>query len=269
MTPRRSHSSGLTILELMIVIAIIGLGLVVMRSGFRNLTNADLGEDATELASFMRRASQLSVERAEQHRVLFDLDKGIYTVEVCRGQTSVQRNGEIRANEDKVKQALERGQEKLRDLPQDALAVGDPDEATKRALAIAGHHVNDRECAPVTIGTSGFAKNNKRKKEKSEDEEPNEWIRKLDADAGVKFKEIWVQHMDASVTKGQVAIYFFPNGSSEKAVIEVSDGESTRTVLVHSLTGRIQEKTGKLEDVDDHMLRNARGEREKAREVDQ
>ena len=267
MTSRRRHNSGLTILELMIVIAIIGLGLVVMRSGFRNLTKADLGEDATELASFMRRAAQLSVERAEQHRVVFDLDKGIYTVEVCRGATSVQRNGEIRPNEDKVKQALERGQEKLRDLPQDALAVGDPDEATKRALAIAGHHVNDRECGQVTIGTSGFAKNNKRKKEKDDDEK-NEWIRQLDADGGVKFKEIWVQHMDASVTKGQVAIYFFPNGSSEKAVIEVTDGDSTRTVLVHSLTGRIQEKSGKLEDVDDHMLRNARGDREKSREVD-
>jgi hypothetical protein len=253
----------------MIVIVIIGLGYVVMRTGFRNLTKADLSEDAAELGSFMRRASQLSVERAEQHRVLIDLEKGIYTVERCAGQSMLARNAALKSDEEKVKQALEKGQEKLRDLPQDALAVGDPDEATKRALAIAGHHVADRECSPVTIGTSGMSRHNKRRSSKEDEEqEKSEWTRKLDVDSGVKFKEVWVQHMDSSATKGQVAVYFFPNGSAEKAVIEIADGDTTRTVLVHGLTGRIQEVSGKLEDIDDHMLRNARGERDKAREVE-
>ena len=50
------------------------------------------------------------------------------------------------------------------------------------------------------------------------------WVRALRADKGIKFKEIWVQHRDESATKGQVAIYFFPTGASEKAVIELTDG---------------------------------------------
>ncbi|MBS1120727.1 MAG: hypothetical protein H6Q90_2955, partial [Deltaproteobacteria bacterium] len=77
-TYRRASSSGMTILELMVVIAIMGGVMLVFRSGFRVLTNADLSEDATELASLMRRAQQLAIEHGEQHRIVFDLDKAIY-----------------------------------------------------------------------------------------------------------------------------------------------------------------------------------------------
>lgn len=251
--------SGLTILELMIVIAIIGLGLVVMRSGLRSLTNANLVEDATELEAFVKRASQLAIERGEQHRVVLDMDTGNYLIEVCQGEATLARNAELRADQEKVKQAVDRGKDRLRDLPEDALAVGDPDAATKRAVAIAGHHVNDRTCEPVTGGTSGISKKH------SKDERP-EWMRQLAAGAGVKFTEVWVQHRDDSTKKGQVAVHFFPNGSAEKAVIELSDGEATQTILVHALTGRVQRRAGKLDNVDDHMLRNALGDREKERE---
>jgi hypothetical protein len=58
-----------------------------------------------------------------------------------------------------------------------------------------------------------------------------------------------------------------PNGSSKKAVIELTDGDATKTVLVHGLTGRIQQVSGELDDVDTHMLRNALGERDKQREI--
>lgn len=257
---RAGAPSGLTILELMIVIAIIGLGLVVMRSGIRSLTNANLVEDATELEAFIRRASQLAIESGEQHRVVMDMDTGNYLLEVCQGQATLARNAELRADQEKVKQAVDRGQERLRDLPADALAVGDPDAATKRAVAIAGHHINDRTCEPVTQGKSGISK-------RHANDERQEWMRQLAAGAGVKFNEIWVQHRDDSTKKGQVAVHFFPNGSAEKAVIELSDGDAAQTIVVHALTGRVQRRAGKLDSVDEHMLRNALGDREKERET--
>jgi len=243
----------MTILELMIVLGILGLTVFVMRSGFRALTKADLVEDATELAAVMRRASQLAIEVGEQHRVVFDLDKQIYAIEVCQGQTAIMRNEALRNDEEKTKRALEKGQEKLRDLPSDALATGDPEEALKRATAISGHHIADRTCIPAQTGISG-------------DVSGKGWIRTLSAKKGIKFKEIWVQHMDDSTTKGQISIYFFPTGSSEKAVIELTDGETSYTVMIHGLTGRVQTKNGKLESVDDHMLRNVMGDKDAKRE---
>src|SRR3989442_14038769 len=92
------RARGMTVLELMIVIAIIGAASVLVRSGFRMITKADLVEDTTELAAVLRRTTQLAIEHGELHRVVFHLDNKEdsnlpdYTVEVCQGATAIQRN---------------------------------------------------------------------------------------------------------------------------------------------------------------------------------
>lgn len=259
MTPR-AHK-GMTVLELMIVLAIIGGAAFLMRTGFRAFTKADLVEDSTELAAVMRRASQLAVEHGQLHRVLLDLDKGGYAVEVCEGQTTIQRNELVRPDEEATKRALDKGKEKLSEGnssgPQATmLSGGDPETATKRALAISGHHIADKMCSPVPDPSTGDATG-------------KGWVRPLKTGRGIKFKEVWVQHRDESVTKGQVAIYFFPLGSSEKAVVEVTDGDETFSVLVYGLTGRVELRDGVLRDVNDHMMRNAMGDKDAKREDQQ
>ena len=253
MRTNRQRQSGMTILEIMIVIAIIGGMAFIVRSGFRLITKADLVENSNELSAIMRRAGQLAIERGELHRVVIDLDAHAYVLEVCQGQTAIVRNEALRTDNDEAKRALERGKQRMQDLPPDALAAGDPDEAIKRATAVSGHHIADRQCVPATEGMTG-------------DATCAGWSRKLKADKGIKFKEVWVQHRDDSATKGQVAIYFFPVGSAEKAVVELTDGGETFTVVVYGLTGRVELKDGPLKDVDEHMLRNAMGEKDAARE---
>jgi type II secretory pathway pseudopilin PulG len=243
----------MTVLEIMIVLAIVGGMAFVVRSGFRLITKADLVDNANELSAIMRRASQLAIEHGELHRVVLDLDKQLYVVEVCQGQTAIVRNEALRNDDEETKRALDRGKQRLSELPADALAVGDPDEAVRRATAVAGHHIADRTCVPATAGLTGDASG-------------KGWARALKASNGIKFKEVWVQHRDESVAKGQVAVYFFPMGSAEKAVIELTDGSDTFSVLVHGLTGRVELKDGTLRDVDDHMLRNALGDKDAERE---
>jgi prepilin-type N-terminal cleavage/methylation domain-containing protein len=242
---------GMTILELMIVMAIMGAGVFLLRTGFRVLTKADLVENSTEIAAVLKRTSQLAIEKGEMHRVLFDVDKHLYAVEMCQGARTIQRNEKTRPDEEETKRAVEKGQERLKSVALDMQAA-DPEAATKHALAIAGHHVADRMCAPID--------------DPSSDSEGKGWIRTLRAAKGVKLKEIWVQHKDESTTKGQVAIYFFPSGSAEKAVVEITDGSDTFTVLVAGLTGRVELRDGTLRDVDDHMMRNALGDKDRPRE---
>jgi type II secretory pathway pseudopilin PulG len=258
----------MTLLEIMVVIAIIGVGLVLLRSGVRGITKADLVEDTEELAAMLRRASLLAIEKGEQHRLVIDIEKGIYRIDVCQGPAALAREEAITNDEEKTKRAVEKGTEKLRDLPADALAVGDPDEAMRRAKAIAGHHIADRTCMPATEGISGVNHNVKKAYLKI-GEMQADWIRNLNVVVGIKFQEVWVQHMHDSVKKGEVAIYFWPSGSAEKAVIELGNNDGdVRTIMVHGLTGRIQQKSSKLEDVDSHMLRNVMNERDKVRESD-
>lgn len=244
-------------MELMIVLAIIGGAAFLMRTGFRSLTKADLVENSTDLEAVMKRASQLAVEHGQLHRVVIDMDKNVYSVEVCEGQIGIQRNELVRPDEDAKKRALEKGKDKLQgNTDQGALMGGDPETAAKRAMAIAGHHIADKTCIPVPDPTSG-------------DVEGKGFIRQLRVNKGIKFKEIWVQHRDESVTKGQVAVYFFPLGSSEKAVVELTDGDETFSVLVYGLTGRVELRDGILRDVNDHMMKNIMGDRDAKREDQQ
>jgi type II secretory pathway pseudopilin PulG len=244
---------GLTVLEIMVVLAIVGGLFYVVRSGFRLVTKADLVEDATELTAVLRRASQLAVEHGELHRVVLDLDAEGYAVEVCQGAIGIARNELLKADDEATRRALEKGRQRLAGLPPDALATGDPDEATKRAAALAGHHVADRTCKPADNSITG-------------DSNGKGWVRKLRKDKGVKFKEVWIEHRDDSATKGQVAVYFFPLGSAEKTVIEMTDGSEVFTVLVFGLTGRVELHDGTLRDVNDHMLKNALGDKDAKRE---
>jgi len=92
--------------------------------------------------------------------------------------------------------------------------------------------------------------------------------RQLYKDKGIKIKQIFVQHRDNAVTKDQEAIYFFPTGSAEKAVIELTDGSATFSVLVHGLTGRVELRDGELNNVDDHMMRNALGNKGAERDAE-
>jgi len=265
----RKHQRGLTLLELLIVVAIIGVALVALSSSINILGNFGLSNDADELAAMLRRAGQLSVERGEQHRVVFDLEKGVYRIDVCHGQAALSRNEQVDPDKEKVEQAVQKGQDRLRDLPQDALTAGDPEEAMVRAKALAGHHIGDRLCTPAQGGISGV-KHDSNKRYVQINDADADWIRNLNASSRIKFKEIWVQHKEGSTKdKGEVAIYFFANGSSEKAVVLLSDPDDRfRTIMVDGLTGRISQKGGKLDDVDQHMLRNLMGNKDKEREVD-
>jgi type II secretory pathway pseudopilin PulG len=243
----------MTVLELMIVLAIIGAAAVLVRSGFRLITKADLVENATELSAILKRTDQLAIEHADMHRVLFDLDKQQYVVEVCQGQAGIMRNEAVRPDEDAKKRAFERGKDKLIGLPTDVTTQADPEENVRRTLAVAGQHVADRICTPATDSVSGDATG-------------KGWARALRSNKGIKFKDIYVQHRDDPVSKGQVAIYFWPNGSSEKAVIEMTDGSETFSILIWGISGRVELKDGVLKDVNEHMLKNVMGDREAKRE---
>lgn len=58
----------------------------------------------------------------------------------------------------------------------------------------------------------------------------------------VHFKSIWAEHLDDKQQGGQVALYFFPGGFTEEALITLTDdeqGERTLTLVVSSLTGEV------------------------------
>ena len=131
-------------LAIMVVLAIIAGLFVLVRGGLRMATKADLVDDSTGLAAMVKRTGQLAIEHAQMHRIVLDLDKNAYVVEVCEGSTTIARNQEVMVDQDKKKEAIERGKVRLQTMPQDACGASDPEETERRILALAGTHIADR-----------------------------------------------------------------------------------------------------------------------------
>jgi hypothetical protein len=157
----------------------------------------------------------------------------------------------------------------MQNMPPDSLQAADPEEATRRMTALAGKHIADRMCVLAQDAIAPQVTDYTDRKTEEQKRVETGWLRKLRVKKGIKFKELWVQHRDESATKGEIAVYFFPTGGSEKAVIEITDGDETFSVLVYGLTGRVELKDGVLKDVNDHMMRNAMGDKDAKREDSQ
>jgi prepilin-type N-terminal cleavage/methylation domain-containing protein len=266
------HSRGLTLLEIMVSLAIIGMLSYLGYGAIRWLRGANVTETSVELASVMRRTQQLAAETGMLHRVVFDLgmsdnDPQTYRVEVCAGGPgAISRTpeaGDTDQSEEKRKRAIESAKERLATLPSaggtaagsgglPGMASGDPEQAEEMALALAGQLAARRTCVVATGVVSG-------------DTDGKELVRAVDPNRTARIKQVYVQHLEKPVTTGLVAIHFFPLGSAEKALVEIGDDDHTFTVKVHGLTGRVDVADGAIRDPDDFLMRDVAGEKEAER----
>ena len=83
---------------------------------------------------------------------------------------------------------------------------------------------------------------------------------------GIKFKEIWVQHRDDSVDQGPGRDLLLPARLVGEGGRRGHRRRRDLHVLVYGLTGRVELKDGVLRDVNDHMLRNVMGDKDAERD---
>jgi prepilin-type N-terminal cleavage/methylation domain-containing protein len=244
----------MTLLEMMIVIAVIAMLAALGVGALRWLRGPDAAGASVEINQVLTRTAQFATETGMLHRVVFDLDQQTYRIEVCEGgPAAISRAPDqfFDAGADpaeKRRKAVEEAKQKLSSAPQGALPAAGSEGADDMALALANQLGSRRTCA---VSNALFG-----------DAQGRGTVRAVNR---AKINQIYVQHLPDPVSNGLVAIYFFPMGSSEKAIIEVGDGEKTFTLLVHGLTGRVELRDGTLRDPDDFLLRNADGEKEAER----
>jgi hypothetical protein len=255
MPRRRRHGRrqrGLTVFEIVIVIAIIGMLSWLATGALRWLRGANGIDTAVELAAVMRRTGQLAAGSGALHRLVIDLDTQAYRVEVCAGGPAAIAKDPVAALVEQTDEARQRAladaRERLSTLPQGSLPTGgDAERGDEMALALAGQLAARRTCQ-ITGELFG-------------DPDGRDAVRQVHTERGARVRRVWVQHLSAPVQSGPVAIHFFPVGSAEKAIIEVVDtSDKPFTVVVHGLTGRVEVRHGALRDPDAFLYRDALGE---------
>ena len=253
----RAHTRserGITLLELMITLAIVGLLLAVMSGGLNRLNKTELRDDSLRVAASLKAAFNMATFSGVQHRVVFDLESQAYRIEACPGNPKLYRTDveDVVPDPEELEKLAEKVQRKAQEtassniLPQMA-SPESPEEAFKAAAALEGIDIGTAQCAPPTTPTGSA--------------DGRGVTRKIESKR-VKIKSIYVSHLEDPVSEGMLSIIFFPLGFAEKAVIEIGDeSENTYFLLIHRLTGVIELKKDDY-DPDDHMRRDGVGDSE-------
>ena len=247
---------GITLIELMLTLAVIGVMFAVVSAGLNKVNKTELRDNTVRVASSLRAAFNMATLSGVHHRVVFDLDKQVYRIEACPDNPKLYRTDveEVIPDPAKLEELFDKVKQKAEQVASTSIAGGlggdvspgeSPEALLKAAAALEGLQIGTARCAPPTLPTG--------------DADGRGAIRNID-NAKVKIRRIHVAHLEDPITSGSVSINFFPMGSAEKAVIEIgSERETEYYLLVHRLTGQVELKQGDY-DPDHHMRRDGAGD---------
>ena len=214
----------MTLIEIMMVLAIVGLMMGIASYGIGRVRKSDLRGDVAMVATTLRAAYDRATSSGAQHRVTLDLDEETVNVERCEGKPKIYRK--TKEVQEETRRALEEQRK--------ALEQTSPEAAAALAEVLGGENPCGR--AEGELGKP----------------------RALRKKRGIGFEKVFATHLDEAVTEGKVTLNFFPGGLAERAVIQVADDdENVFSVYVHPLSGRVEITQGTAEKAEEFVREDA------------
>jgi general secretion pathway protein H len=212
-------SRGLTLIEIIVVIAIMALFVGMAVAGSMQLPSARLRRSTTMIASAIKVAYTRATATSRDLRLVMDLDQ--------------------------KKVWLEESDAPMLTQSKDKSATGGADPVDQAEVAAAAEGARIMKGPPVPkarfhpIAAYGFG-----------DVEAGKGGKPLQR--GITFRSVKTTHDDTARTAGRAYLYFWPGGRTERASIQLRVGESaddtsTLTLLVSPLTGKVTVKGGAAE----------------------
>lgn len=220
MTARRRAQAGFTLIEVLLVLAIIALvaGTAVM--GFRHMARTDLRAGALKLSGAIRYLYDRAAATGKMQRLVVDFEQQRYWAEESDDRFFLPREretDETRAK-DAEQQAKEEEEQKKRD--EEAQSFGEnPQYDITRYQPQEFHAKRARFSAFKEVA-----------------------VHPVEMKGAVKIQAVFTPRLAAPQSTGRAYVYFFPLGSAEPARVYLSDPkqEVVYTLMVHPLTGRVQ-----------------------------
>jgi prepilin-type N-terminal cleavage/methylation domain-containing protein len=231
---------GLTLLEILVVLAIFGLLAGALTVGYKRLPGTALRRDATKIAAAMRTAYDRATASGAHHRVVLDLEESTFHVERCEGKVTLRKVRDLREEVERQRAEAEKQARLAGSQSQDELLNDMVKDAGERLGGSGGGAA--ATCQPVS-GAFG------RKQA-------------LGGSPKVSIRRVHVAHLEEAVVEGQATLNFFPLGTAERAVVELGVGEAEDeqfSVAVRPLSGRIDMQPGEWRDVEEAIREDAEG----------
>jgi general secretion pathway protein H len=206
-----SRREGMTLLEVIVVIAIMAFAGAGLSFSLGALTKTNLKSAASKLASASRFAFMRATIRGTTVRIAFDLPGDSFSVEEGHGRVTLTRKDDPR-REDSEKEDGE-----------DPVAV-DPWVAARNRI---------EQVVKPSYGASPFSAIT------NQDGKALTRYQNVKLGRRVQLVKLIVPHSPAPIEQGKGAVHFFPPGMTEHAVMQLSDGaDAIYSVEIHPLTGR-------------------------------
>jgi general secretion pathway protein H len=225
----RGTASGFTLIEIMVVIAVVGLISGLGIKGFRSLSRSDLRAASTRLSGTMRFLFDRASTTGKVHRLVLDLENGRYWAEASDDKFFIPRDSES-------PEALARREEME--------AQQDSEDEERRAR-------REKEAAARAAQTSSGAGSFDLSKIEVGEFKPKRArfaaFKELAFKAqtlkkSLLLRSVYTPRVTEPVTAGRAYVYFFPLGQTEPAIVTLSDqgAETIFSLVVHPLTGRVK-----------------------------
>ncbi|MCC7111424.1 MAG: prepilin-type N-terminal cleavage/methylation domain-containing protein [Deltaproteobacteria bacterium] len=198
-----------TLLEILVALVLLSLLVAVAVPAAGALSGADLRTQTGLLTGAIRDTYARTALQGRSARLVMDFEKNAWWIE--EAEAVARLHGKDKGVDRDGKGQLDPVDERVEDIDAD---TDDEGERTKLEL------LSPPPFKPLE-GEDGLP-------------------RSLGSD--VRFKSLWAEHLDDKVQGGQVALYFFPGGFTEEALLTLTDddqGERTLTLVVSSLTGEV------------------------------
>ena len=251
-TRPRAFQPGMTIMEMIVVTAVVALVMTGVALGIGSLTRQKLGSSSVRVAALVRTAYSRAATTGKTVRIVFDIDSDLMWVEEADGgRVLLSRDGEEEEGEEEGEEG-----EELAAGPSDigakamadnlATALGDdPDQLLGAARASAETDLGGNLDFGMmgALGSSGpdltKAMPTPRYKAPRFTAPEGRLGKRIRLESGVTLSRVETAHREGPAEEGRAYLYFFPGGVTELAVIQLQDtGGYVNSVEVHPLTGR-------------------------------
>jgi general secretion pathway protein H len=253
MRSRRSQL-GLTLIEILIVLAVMGLMLSMLMIGFGAGRSAEISRTTTQVANTIRYGYDKARVNGQYFRMVLDIDSGTFSLQAAEDAMylpATDRDGKVLEID-------------ARDLEEQAQRDQRAEQSFNRSVQSAAYKAGGTgggggDDGGDTDGGFDVYKPQARKVPRRkpplfssfEDENSLSSIAKpFKLPEGVKIVSVRTADDLQPITSGEASIYFFPRGRTQKAHIQIAseDGKDEYTIKVEPLTGRVS-VVGGLEDL--------------------
>jgi general secretion pathway protein H len=194
----------MSLVEVLIVIVIVAIAASSMTMGMGALTRSKLRAACMRVVSASRYGYHRAITTGMTVRVVFDMEAG--TIAIDEGRAGI---------------LLVSGSEEREEGEEEAV---DPWASARARL--------ENPLAPA-LGSSAFSPIS------DEDGDPVEQYQPSPLGDGIRVSQLIAPHLPTGQTEGRAAIYFFPSGRSEHAILHLTDSrDRTMSVEIMGLTGR-------------------------------